>query len=650
MTDKSTRLAPERSPDKPAELENEQLFELMIANVRDYAIFMLDPTGHVATWNLGAERINGYRADEIIGKHFSTFYPRVDVEAGKCEMELEVAAREGRFEDLGWRVRKDGSRFWANVVISAMRDAGGHLVGFSKVTRDMTDRKRAEDETQARLEAEERYRYIVESVRDYAIFMLDATGHVATWNIGAERIAGYKAEEIIGSHFSRFYPQSDIDAGKCEMELRVATSEGRFEDEGWRLRKDGTRYWSNVVISAVRDRNGNLVGFSKVTRDLTDRMRAEEERAARLAAEQANRAKDEFLAMLGHELRNPMAPILTALQLLKLRGEDTPLKEHEIIERQVNHMKHLVDDLLDVSRITKGKLELKKKPLDLRMVLAKAIEIASPLLEQRNHTFELETPPHPLGVDGDEARLTQVLANLLTNAAKYTNPGGKIRVAVVEQHDHVEVAVTDNGTGIEPELLPRVFELFVQGYRSSDRSTGGLGIGLTLVHKLTELHGGTVSAHSEGIGKGSTFTVRLPSISLARPQEALRRTTGIRLTAEPRRILLVDDNEDALVLLAEALQVAGHVVRTALDPAQALQVLEEFKPDLAILDIGLPVMDGYELAQRIREQLETGTPRLFALSGYGAQTDRERSRKAGFSAHFVKPVDVKQLIESISAS
>jgi CheY-like chemotaxis protein/anti-sigma regulatory factor (Ser/Thr protein kinase) len=346
-----------------------------------------------------------------------------------------------------------------------------------------------------------------------------------------------------------------------------------------------------------------------------------------------------------------MAPILTALQLLKLRGESTPVKEHEIIERQVNHMKHLVDDLLDVSRITKGKLELKKKPLDLRMVLAKAIEIASPLLEQRNHTFELETPSHPVGVDGDEARLTQVLANLLTNAAKYTNPGGKIRVAVVEQGDHVEVAVSDNGTGIEPELLPRVFELFVQGYRSSDRSTGGLGIGLTLVHKLTELHGGTVSAHSEGPGKGSTFKVRLPCISLVRSQpEVPRRTTGISMTAEPRRILLVDDNEDALVLLAEALQVAGHVVRTAIDPAQALQVLEEFKPDLAILDIGLPVMDGYELAQRIREQLDGGTPRLFALSGYGAQTDRERSRKAGFSAHFVKPVDVKQLIESIATA
>jgi PAS domain S-box-containing protein len=648
VSDEPKKIDSERTPNEGVRIANEQLFQLMIANVRDYAIFMLDPGGHVATWNLGAERINGYKPDEIIGKHFSTFYPRIDVEAGKCEMELEVAARDGQFEDLGWRVRKDGTQFWANVVISAVRDASGQLIGYSKVTRDLTDRKRADDEALARLEAEERYRYLVESVRDYAIFMLDATGHIATWNIGAERINGYQANEIIGSHFSRFYPQVDVEAGKCEMELRVAASEGRFEDEGWRVRKDGSQFWANVVISAVRDRNGNLVGFSKVTRDLTDRKRAEEERAARQAAEQASRAKDEFLAMLGHELRNPMAPILTALQLLKLRGENLPVKEHDIIERQVKHMMHLVDDLLDVSRITKGKLELKRKPLDLRIVLAKAIEIVSPLFEQRNHRFDLNVPGHSLGVDGDEARLTQVVANLLTNAAKYTDPNGHITLDVRALDGVVEIAVTDDGTGIEPDLLPRVFELFVQSQRSSDRSAGGLGLGLTLVQKLVEMHGGSVTAYSDGAGKGSTFTVRLPSVSLVRPMATSGRSTGIMRTVAPRRILLVDDNEDALVLLAEALQVAGHEVRTATNPTQALEVISDFKPELAILDIGLPIMDGYALAQKIREQLDASSPRMFALSGYGQPRDREKSREAGFSAHFVKPVDVKQLIESIA--
>jgi PAS domain S-box-containing protein len=636
-----------------AQVDDEQLFRLMIANVRDYAIFMLTPSGHIATWNLGAERIKGYKADEIIGKHFSTFYPEIDVQSGKCEHELEVATAEGRFEDLGWRVRKDGSQFWANVVITAVRNESGQLVGFSKVTRDLSDRKRAEDETIGRLEAEERYRYLVESVADYAIFMLDATGHVATWNIGAARIKGYTANEIIGSHFSRFYMDEDIRAGKCELELRVATRDGRFEDEGWRLRKDGSRFWANVVISAVRDANGALVGFSKVTRDLTERKKSEEERAARLAAEQANRAKDEFLAMLGHELRNPLAPILTALQLLKLRGDNLPLKEHEIIERQVRHMMHLVDDLLDVARITKGKVEIKRKPLDLRVALAKAIEIASPLIEQRQHELVLDVPNHALGVEGDEGRLIQVIANLLTNAAKYTEPSGHISIVVSDTKNEIKLSVTDNGSGIDSALLPNIFQLFVQGARASDRSGGGLGIGLTLVSKLTELHGGRVEAQSAGLGKGSTFTIWLPGMQLPRPEAeaaAAARASKIMAAANPRRILIVDDNEDALVLLAEALQHAGHDVRTATDPAQALEVIKDFKPELAILDIGLPVMDGYELATRIREQLDTGSPRMFALSGYGQQADRDRSHQAGFSAHFVKPVDVKQLIERIASA
>jgi len=497
------------------------------------------------------------------------------------------------------------------------------------------------------LEHEQLFRLMVESVRDYAIFMLDATGHVVTWNIGAERIKGFTASDIIGSHFSRFYPPEDVAAGKCEMELEGAARDGRFEDEGWRVRKDGSHFWANVVISAVRDHDGRLIGFSKVTRDLTERKRNEEDRAARLAAEQANRTKDEFLAVLGHELRNPLAPILTALQLIKLRGGDHALREHDVIERQVKHMMHLVDDLLDVSRITRGKLELRRKPFDLRNGLAKAIEIASPLFEQRDHKLHVEVPNDPLGIDGDEARLTQVFANLLTNAAKYTDPGGHITMHVVSSDGHIEVAVSDDGVGIAPDLLPRVFELFVQGYQPVERSTGGLGLGLTLVQRLVHMHGGTVAAESAGPGRGSTFTVVLPSIELP-PESTGKRTGKIFATAiQPRRILLVDDNEDALVLLAEALRMAGHTVETATDPMQALALIGELRPDVAILDIGLPVMDGYELAAKIRALQESG-PRLFALTGYGQPADRERTKQAGFTAHFVKPVDVRQLLDSIA--
>jgi PAS domain S-box-containing protein len=357
-------------------------------------------------------------------------------------------------------------------------------------------------------EGEEQLRLLIEAVGDYAIYMLDPQGHVTTWNTGAERLKGYRSDEIIGRHFSTFYPGDAVAAGLCEHELEVAAREGRFEDEGWRVRKDGSQFWANIVISAVRDRRGELVGFSKVTRDLTERKLAEEERAARIAAEQANRAKDEFLAVLGHELRNPLAPIVTALQLIKLRSDGRLTKEQQVIERQVNQMVRLVEDLLDVSRIAKSKVTLKKQRIDLRDVVARSIETASAILEQRRHTVRVDAPPHEIAIEADEARLTQVFANLVTNAAKYTNPGGHIRVVLEPAGREVVVRVIDDGIGIEPALLPRMFDLFVQG-QGTERA-GGLGIGLTLVRNLVELHGGAVTAHSEGPGRGSELVVRLP--------------------------------------------------------------------------------------------------------------------------------------------
>jgi PAS domain S-box-containing protein len=511
-----------------------------------------------------------------------------------------------------------------------------------------------EDELVARtregIASKELFRRLVEGVRDYAIFMLDPNGRIASWNVGAQRIKGYSAGEIIGKHFSIFYLEDEVRAGKCEYELEVAARVGRFEDEGWRVRKDGSRFWANVVINVVHDDHGGLWGFSKVTRDLTERKRAEEERAARLAAEQANRAKDEFLAMLGHELRNPLAPIVTALQLMKLRGDPRTSREQQVVERQVKHMMRLVDDLLDVSRITKGTVELKRRPVDVRDVVAKAIEIASPLLEQRGHALEVDAPPGEVVVDGDDARLTQVFANLLVNAAKYTDPGGHVSVRVGQDDGVVVVEVRDDGRGIEPGLLPNVFDLFVQGHQGSERSSGGLGIGLTLVRTLVGLHGGVVTAHSGGRGAGSTFVVRLPALAGAHPTSSAARLptpVGFRVPKQSYRILLVDDNEDALALLADLLSTAGNEVRTAHDAFAALEIMRGFSPDVAILDIGLPVMDGYALASRLRSELGAAAPRLIALSGYGQQKDRELSRQAGFDAHLVKPVDAQRLLDTI---
>jgi PAS domain S-box-containing protein len=495
------------------------------------------------------------------------------------------------------------------------------------------------------VQGEALFRMLITSVVDYAIFVLDTKGNVATWNVGAERLNGYVAQEIVGKHFSTFYPDDDVRVGKCEHELEAASKVGRFEDEGWRIRKDGTRFWANVVISAIREPNGTVIGFAKVVRDLTDRKREEEERAARLAAEQATKTKDEFLAMLSHELRNPLAPIVTALDLIKLRGDNSSAKEYQVIERQVQHMMRLVDDLLDVSRVARGKVVLKRRRIDVRDVIAKAIEIASPLFEQRRHHLDVALPDQAIVVDGDEARLTQVLANLLTNAAKYTHAEGHIAVAVRAVTDRAVIEVRDDGTGIDEDLLPRMFDLFVQGYQSAERAGGGLGLGLTLVRSLVHLHGGSVTAHSDGIGLGSTFTVELPTVN--EPVVIEVAPPGPALTHSAQRILIVDDNEDARSLLSDLLVATGHEVRTAGDGIDALELIKEFTPDVAILDIGLPVMDGYELAERLRQKLKASTLRLISLTGYGQQADYDRSQAAGFDRHLVKPVDMRRLLATI---
>jgi signal transduction histidine kinase/CheY-like chemotaxis protein len=366
--------------------------------------------------------------------------------------------------------------------------------------------------------------------------------------------------------------------------------------------------------------------------------------------EEANRAKDEFLAMLGHELRNPLAPIVTALNLLKLRSGNRLSRESEIIERQVGHLILLVDDLLDISRVARGKVELKREPVEISDVVAKAIETASPLLEQRRHYLSVDVPPAGLPVYGDPTRLAQVVANLLTNAAKYTEPGGTIEVRGWCDGAHAHLAVKDNGAGISPDLLPRVFDLFQQGRRTIDRAEGGLGIGLALVKSLTHLHGGAVSVRSEGAGRGSEFAICLPLLTTDRSESSADPAQPTLLPAEQReRVLVVDDNHDAADLIAEMLRAVGHDVHVANDAFEALSVADRLQPSVIVLDIGLPVMSGYDVARRIRRKHPGHVPRLIALTGYGLDHDRERSRDAGFEHHLVKPVSSADLLEAIHA-
>jgi PAS domain S-box-containing protein len=361
-------------------------------------------------------------------------------------------------------------------------------------------------------------------------------------------------------------------------------------------------------------------------------------------ARAASRAKDEFLAMLGHELRNPLAPIVTALQLMRMRGDTATAREQDIIKRQVDHLVGLVDDLLDISRVTRGRIELKRTINDMSAMLAKAVEQASLLMEQRSHELHVDVEPE-LACDCDPVRIAQVIANLLTNAARYTDVGGHIWLrAWRSEAGTVAVSVRDNGRGIAADTLPRVFELFFQGERGVDRAEGGLGIGLALVKNLVELHGGRVEARSAGKGCGSEFVVYLPStaraVAVAQSSDSV---SGRRVAGEGKRILLVDDNEDAAHILGELLGLSGHEVRILNDPVSALEALDHFCPDVAVLDLGLPVMDGYELARRVREACGPSCT-LVALTGYGRDADKERARAAGFHRHFVKPVAPDQLL------
>ena len=602
--------------------EAEESFRQLVSSVQDYAIFLLDSDGNVVSWNEGARRIKGYEEHEILGRHFSVFYPPEIVALGWPGHELKAASEAGRFEDEGWRVRKDGTRFWANVVISPLRSKQGELSGFLKITRDLTERRRASEELQ---ESEAQLRSLVENVKDYAIFRLSPEGNVETWSMGADNIFGYERSEILGRSFSIFYPAES--AERAPWELRTAASEGRVEDEGWRVRKDGSRFWANTVLTALFDSDQTLRGFAKITRDLTQRRQIE-------ALREADRSKNEFLAILAHELRNPLATIRTVVEILR-RGSQDPEPNRracEMADRQVEHMVRLLDDLLDLARMNRTDLQLRTEPLDLVTVARESVEAFRSSMGARDLTFE--APCGPVAVRADRGRLEQIIANLLTNAAKYTEPGGRVRVRVERKGDQAYVSVQDTGIGIDPLVLPTIFDLFVQADRRLDRSAGGLGVGLTIVKRLTELHGGSVEAFSAGIGKGSEFLVRLPSIESV-PEEIPpppRSPEGSKL-----RVLVVDDNVDAADALALLLDIRDQETRVAYEAATATALAESFHPDVVFLDLEMPEVGGYELARRLRKAAGTRSARLVAVSGWDRAENLQRATEAGIDHFMTKP-------------
>jgi len=617
----------------PAIDASSERFARIVQDIQDYAIFMLDREGHIRSWNAGAQYIKGYQPDEIIGRHFSTFYTDEDNAAGKPARELQLAEQYGRVVDEGWRVRKDGTPFWANVVITALRSDDGRVRGFAKVTRDLTAR-RAEDEKLR--QSEERFRLMVECVKDYAIFMLDPGGNVATWNTGAMQIKGYQRDEIIGKPISVFYSADDNAAQKPQRELEIAAKLGRIEDEGWRVRKDGSMFWANVVITAVRDSTGRLLGFAKVTRDMSVRKRLEE-------LEVSSRRMSEFLATLAHELRNPLAPVRNAVSAMQLVPQADPLLQQcrDVIDRQIGHLTRLVDDLLDIGRITTGKIELRIAQLEIQDVVARSVEAARPFTDARGQTIRVVMPNAALVVDGDLTRLVQVLQNLLNNASKFSPNGTQISIQASAERRSLVIRVKDEGRGIPANSIDAIFDLFVQEGHAQNPTDTGLGIGLTLCRSLVELHGGAIQAFSAGRGRGSTFTVRLPlAAGTHGTHEEPLPSSVAPVSGSGLRVLVVDDNRDSADSLAMLLDMKGHDARVAYDGESALAAARAFLPQLVLTDLAMPNVDGFGLLRELRSNPLLSLTRVVAMSGFGQASDREQSLAAGFDAHLVKPLEI----------
>ena len=973
-------------------------YRALVEQVEDYAMFVLDLTGRVTTWNRGAQKIKFYEAHEIIGQHFSVFYPAEDLAAAKPARELEIALRDGRVEDEGWRIRRDGSRFWAFVTITLLRDSAGAPRAFAKVTRDLTERRIAQEELR---QSEERFRLLVDGVADYAIYMLDPSGIVTTWNSGALKIKGYTARDIIGKSFSVFFTPEDRAAGRPQRELAIAANEGRFEEEGFRVRADGSYFWANVVVTPLRDAAGALFGFAKITRDLSVHKRAEEtarelerQRTARMvaeegearaaqererfralsdrldaifegvsdgltvqdrsgkllfansaaarligassreallnidpgaivgrfemfdeagnpfspedlpgrrvlagekqasallkihdredgrewwallrangvfdqsgapemainiwhdatrdrqrdeherylseatnalsksldyeatlatladilvpglcdwcaihllegqalrmvavahkdqakrqralelqvkypphpsspggvwgvirsgeaslhaqippealvaaardeehlrelqavgmrsiifapisvqdrvlgalslvsaeggrrydeqdvvvvtelgrrvggfienatlfrrsqeavktaaaavqAAETAGRLKDEFLATVSHELRTPLNAILGWASVLKARSDAASVaKGVDVIFRNAKVQSKLIEDILDVSRIITGKLRLELGSVNLVNAVSEAIEVVRPSAAARNITLEFSRTSEPRLLVGDSERLAQVLWNLLSNAVKFSESGGRVEVKIFQEGSQLGLSVSDDGRGIEPDFLPYVFERFKQADGSTTRRYGGLGLGLAIVRHIVELHGGRVSVHSEGPGRGSTFSVVLPvratTASADAPSDrapagaaALADTTNARLDGV--RVLVLDDERDARDLLELVLRQAGADVATAGSAAHGYAELERFRPHVIVSDVGMPGEDGYTFMRRVRESPAHADIRAIALTAYTRSEDRARALAMGFSTHLGKPVDPDDLVAAV---
>ncbi|MDB5539202.1 MAG: sensor histidine kinase/response regulator hybrid protein [Devosia sp.] len=587
-----------------ASLSEDGRSRLLLDAITDYAIYMLDIDGVVTSWNAGAQRFKGYSEAEILGHHFSRFYTDQDRAAGLPDYALRTARTEGRFENEGWRVRKDGTHFWAHVVIDAVRDPVGNVIGYAKVTRDLTERRKAE---QALIQSEEQFRRLVQGVTDYAIYMLQPDGRVANWNVGAERIKGYSADEIVGQSFARFYTPEDRAAGEPAKALATARREGRYEREAWRVRKDGTRFLASVVIDAIRDTDGELLGFAKITRDITER--AEAQKKLELAREQLFQSqKMEAIGQLtggvAHDFNNLLTVILGSLELLRKRLPDNSSMER-LLDNAVEAAQRgstLTGRMLAFAR----RQDLTLQPTELQGLVHNMTDLMQRSLGPQIR-IETRFPPALPAVLTDPAQLETALLNLAVNARDAMPAGGTLTISATEQvaepgsddSHYVRLSVRDEGEGMNPETLARAAEPFF-----TTKGVGkGTGLGLSMVHGLAEQSGGRLTLESEP-GLGTTATIYLPVAEAgATDVQIVTGYTGENATASQAKslvVLAVDDDPLVLMNTAAMLEDLGHTAIDVLSGSEALQRLETQHIDMVITDHAMPRMSGSELAAAIQ--------------------------------------------------
>jgi PAS domain S-box-containing protein len=607
---------------------------ITLASIGD-AVISTDAEGRVTFMNGVAESLTGWTQSEATGRPLADVFQIVN--EGTREPGANPALRalkEGTVVGLANHtilIARDRTERFIDDSAAPIRDDSGVAVGAVLVFRDVTERRNAE-EAQARLAA------IVESSQD-AIISKTLDGVIRSWNTGAERLFDYPAHEAIGQPITLIIPPDRRDE-EFEILARISQGERIEHFETVRVSKQGRLIDISLTVSPIRDRDGRIIGASKIARDITDRKRVDK------ALDEANQRKDQFIALLAHELRNPLAPLRNGLQVLRLADTDTSAiaQARDMMDRQLGHMVRLIDDLLDISRVSQNKMELRRSRVLLKDVISSAVETARPAIEEAGHEFTISLPPEPVYLDADLTRLAQVFSNLLNNSAKYTERGGRILLAAERQGSEVIVSVRDTGLGIPANDLPRIFDMFSQVDRSVERSTGGLGIGLALVKGLVEMHGGKVTAMSAGEGKGSTFTVKLPAFErTAAPLAPVRSESESHYAGPLRRILVVDDNRDSANSMAIMLKLMGNEVRTAHDGIEAIETAQEFRPKAILMDLGMPRLNGYEATRRIREQPWGRGMLIIALTGWGQEADRSQSQEAGCDGHLVKPVNLSDL-------